>query len=326
MLAAIVESSFDAIVSKDLNSVVTSWNAGAERIFGYSAEEMVGRSITILIPVDQHTEEDEIIARIRRGERIESFETVRVRKDGTPIFVSLTISPIKNARGEIVGASKIARDISATKESERRIRELMREVNHRVKNQFAVILSMIQATARHTADSAQFERGVRERIMALARSHDLLVEANWAGTRLTDLIRAHLKPFGSGDVADIRGPDLVLSSNAVQYLGMALHELGTNAAKYGAFAHGGTVDVAWSIDASAPEAPRLTLSWFETSTPIEDLRIDEAASNPSGGLGSIVLLRITPQALSGETRIERGSDSLTWTLSAPVEALVPRKD
>jgi PAS domain S-box-containing protein len=108
---AIVESSDDAIVSKDLNGIIKSWNKGAERIFGYLAEEMVGKSIKMLIPAHLHSEEDTIIERIRSGQRIEHYETVRQRKYGGLVDISLTVSPIKNAQGVIVGASKIARDI-----------------------------------------------------------------------------------------------------------------------------------------------------------------------------------------------------------------------
>ncbi len=114
-LAAIVDSSFDAIISKDLDSVILSWNRAAEQLFEWSAEEAVGQSIRILIPDHLMAEETHIIERIRGGERVDTFETARRRKGGTLVPVSLTVSPIKNARGEIIGASKIARDFTATK-------------------------------------------------------------------------------------------------------------------------------------------------------------------------------------------------------------------
>ncbi|CAN7297794.1 PAS domain S-box protein [Mesorhizobium caraganae] len=133
-LSAIVESSFDAIVSKDLNTIIKSWNHGAERLFGYTADEAIGQSVTMLIPDNHQDEEPRILQRIRRGERVEPFETTRQRKDGSLVPVSLTISPVRNATGQIVGASKIARDITSARENEHRIRMLMREVNHRVKN------------------------------------------------------------------------------------------------------------------------------------------------------------------------------------------------
>jgi PAS domain S-box-containing protein len=121
-LAAIVDSSDDAIVGKDLSSIITSWNQGAQRIFGYTAEEMIGTSIKRLIPADRQDEEDKILARIRRGERFDHFETIRVTKDGRELHVSLTISPIKDAGGNVVGASKIARDITDQKLAEAALR------------------------------------------------------------------------------------------------------------------------------------------------------------------------------------------------------------
>jgi PAS domain S-box-containing protein len=122
-LAAIVESSGDAIVSKDLNGVIASWNQGAERLFGYTAEETIGKPVTLLIPPERHDEEQSILERIRRGESIEHFETVRRRKDGSLLDISLTVSPIRDTKGNIVGASKIARDITRRKRVEVALRE-----------------------------------------------------------------------------------------------------------------------------------------------------------------------------------------------------------
>lgn len=124
-LAAIVESSEDAIVSKSLTGIIESWNAGAERVFGYQAAEAVGKHISLLIPADRLQEEEVIISKLRRGERVEHFETVRVRKDGALINVSLTISPVRNPRGEVIGASKIARDVTVRKELEQRREDLL---------------------------------------------------------------------------------------------------------------------------------------------------------------------------------------------------------
>jgi len=130
--AAIVESSDDAIISKDLNGIITSWNSGAERLFGYTAQEALGLPIIILIPPDRLDEEPKILERLRRGESVDHFETVRMRKDGSKLDISLTISPVRDAHGRVVGASKIARDITERKragealvESERRLREVI---------------------------------------------------------------------------------------------------------------------------------------------------------------------------------------------------------
>jgi len=122
-LSAIIESADDAIISKTLEGIITSWNKGAERIFGYTAEEAIGKPVTILIPPDHEDEEPRILTRLRAGDRIEHYETVRVRKDGTLIDISLTVSPIKGPNGQIVGASKIARDITEQKQAHKELDE-----------------------------------------------------------------------------------------------------------------------------------------------------------------------------------------------------------
>ena len=121
-LATIVETSDDAIISKNLDGIILTWNRGAERIFGYTAEEVIGKPVTILMPPERYDEEPGILARLRRGERIDHYETVRRRKDGTLIDISLTVSPVGKA-GQIVGASKIARDITQRKRAEAALRD-----------------------------------------------------------------------------------------------------------------------------------------------------------------------------------------------------------
>jgi PAS domain S-box-containing protein len=127
-LAAMVESSDDAIISKDLDGIIATVNQGAERLFGYKAAEMVGKPITILIPPDRQHEEPEILARIRRGERVDHYETIRRRKDGKLVDISLTVSPVKDDQGRIVGASKIARDITKRKLTEAKLRDSERQL------------------------------------------------------------------------------------------------------------------------------------------------------------------------------------------------------
>jgi PAS domain S-box-containing protein len=130
LLAAVVELSHDAIVSKNLDGVITSWNKGAERLFGYTAEEAVGENITLIIPPDHRDEERTIIERLTRGQRVDYFETVRMRKDASPLDVALTISPMKDAAGRIVGASKLARDITERKRAEEALRQAQADLAH----------------------------------------------------------------------------------------------------------------------------------------------------------------------------------------------------
>jgi PAS domain S-box-containing protein len=203
-LAAIVESSDDAILSKDLNGIITSWNAGAERLFGYKPEEVIGKSVMILIPDDRAKEEPVILARIRRGERIDHYETVRRRKDGSLVDISLSVSPIKSAEDKVVGASKIARDISDRRRAEERQRLLLREMNHRVKNLFSVAGGLVTLSARHTKTASELARAVRARLDALARAHSLTLpgqalEAEPRGQpTVHSLIRSIAQPYETG--------------------------------------------------------------------------------------------------------------------------------
>jgi len=180
-LAAIVESSDDAIISKDLDGIVRSWNAAAERMFGYSAAEIVGKGIRLIIPADRHGEEEEILARLRRGERIEHFETLRRAKDGRLLNVSLTVSPVRDSTGRVVGASKIARDISDQKlaaaererlleaervaraEAERASRlkdDFVAMVSHELRTPLNAMLGWTQLMSRARNDPAVIARGL----------------------------------------------------------------------------------------------------------------------------------------------------------------------
>jgi PAS domain S-box-containing protein len=171
-LAAIIESSDDAIVSKTLEGVIRTWNAGAERLFGYTAHEAEGKPITLIIPPDRYDEEGEILARLRRGERVDHFETVRVTKDGRHIDISLTISPIRDASGRIIGASKVARDITARKRAEEALRETDRRKDefiallaHELRNPLAPLRNGLQVMriAPDDAIAVSQARGMMER-------------------------------------------------------------------------------------------------------------------------------------------------------------------
>jgi PAS domain S-box-containing protein len=161
LLAAIVESSDDAIASKDLNGIVTSWNKSAERLFGYKAEEIVGRPVTLIIPPELHPDETMILSKIRRGERIEHFETVRITKSGQRIDVSLTISPVKDLQGKVIGAAKIVRDVTESKKMERALRtteklaaagRLAATVAHEINNPLTSVTNLIYLAKQEVSD------------------------------------------------------------------------------------------------------------------------------------------------------------------------------
>jgi PAS domain S-box-containing protein len=208
------------ILSKNLDGVIMSWNKAAERLFGYSAEEAVGKSVTILIPPERRDEEPAILERVGRGERIDHYETIRQRKDGSSINISLTVSPVRNAKGKIVGASKIARDISERKRSEEHIDMLAREAEHRTKN----ILATVQATVNlsQSKTPSGLRRAIEGRIQALANVHALFVEARWKGAELTTLARRELAPYLHDNEAHayIDGPKLFLEPNAAQTIAL----------------------------------------------------------------------------------------------------------
>ena len=188
LLSAIVDSSEDAIISKDLNGIITSWNESAERLFGYSPQETIGRSITMLMPADRRDEEAEILARLKRGERVDHFDTIRIRKDRSLVPISLTISPIRDSRGCIVGASKIARDITsrkeieaALKEADRRKDEFLATLAHELRNPLAPIRNALRILmAKGPPDpELQWARGVIDRqVQVMARLLEDLLDVS----------------------------------------------------------------------------------------------------------------------------------------------------
>jgi two-component system CheB/CheR fusion protein len=306
-LVSIVESSDDAIVSKDFNGVITSWNGGAERLFGYTAEDVIGKPITILIPPDRQDEETTILGRIRSGDRVDHYETIRRRKDGSLIEISLTVSPVRNPEGKIVGASKIARDITERRRSEERINLLAHEVDHRAKN----LLAMVQATVRLTqGDTPEaLKTTIEGRLQALANAHALLAQSRWAGADLRSLIAEELSPYcqENGRRARIDGASLTLEPETAQSIAIAVHELTTNAVKYGALsASTGHVQVAWSRSADR----QIALRWAESGGP-------PVTPPARQGFGTRVIERMIRSQLKGEVRFDWRTDGLVCEIVVP---------
>ena len=302
-LASIVENSDDAIVSKNLDGIVTSWNRGAERIFGYTAEEAIGQPITIVIPQDRHDEERTILTRIRRGERIDHFETIRQRKHGSLIAVSLTVSPVRNAEGKIVGASKIARDITEQKRSQEQIATLAHEAEHRSKNLLANVQATVNLSQADTPDG--LKKAIAGRIQALANVHSLFVETRWIGAELSVIAAQELAPYSaaSGKVS-IRGPEVLLEPSIAQAVAVTLHELATNAAKYGSLSvPNGRVDLEWKHDGD----DGLLLRWTETGGP-------PAHTPTRRGFGARIIEQMIAQ-LRGKTQFDWRAEGLVCEIN-----------
>jgi PAS domain S-box-containing protein len=321
-LAAIVASSHDAIVSKDLDGTILSWNAGAERLFGYPADEAVGKPITILIPEEHIEEETMILGRIRRGERTEDFETVRRHKDGRLIDISLTVSPVKDADGNIVAASKIARDISERKHARQQRELLLREMSHRVKNLFAVAGGLVAMSARHAATPQDLSSAVRDRLSALAQAHELArpgptdTGEPTEKTTLHGLIGAILAPYAGEPSAEgerfvLAGRDFRIGGSAVADMALVLHELATNAAKYGALtASAGTVRIDTNV-----EGDELVLEWTESGGAL----ITAVPDNE--GFGNMLLHRVVVGRFGGQIARDWRPEGLAVRLSLPVARL-----
>ncbi|MHA6646259.1 PAS domain-containing protein [Mesorhizobium sp. A623] len=311
-LAAIVESSDDAIVSKNLDGVITSWNRGAQHLFGHDADEIIGKSIMTLIPQDRRDEETDILGHIRRGEPIEHFETIRLRKDGSQVWVSLTVSPLKDASGRIIGASKIARDMTERRRADEHRKVLIGELNHRVKNTIAVIQSIASQTLGHASTMEEARTAFSSRLINLAKAHDVLTRENWKSANLAEIVGDTVGPHSGGENRFlIEGPDVQLAPSAALAISMALHELSTNAAKYGALSsEAGQVDIVWSLYGSNDDR-RLTLRWSESGGP-------PVTAPKRRGFGSRLIERALAAELGGEVRVQYEPSGLVCTIDAPV--------
>ena len=281
VLAAIVDSSEDAIISKDLDGIIVSWNRGAERLFGYTAEEVIGKSITILIPPDHSDEEPEILGHIRRGERVDHYDTVRRRKDGARIDVSLTVSPIKNEAGVVVGASKIARDITANKRTEEAQR-----------------------------DSEQRFRIMSDNIAQLAWTCDELGDVNWYNQRWLDYTGLTFEEMKDWGWKQVQHPDhldrIVASVSRSRETGQIWEDTFPLRGKDGNYR--------WFLSRAVPvrDGAGNVVRWFGTNTDISDLRdaemrqqllVDELNHRVKNTLAAVQ--SIAAQSLKSASDIER---------------------
>ena len=320
-LAALVTSSGDAIMSMQLDGVVRTWNPAAERLFGYKAAEIVGRPKALLVPPDRMEEFLVQQAQVAAGESVRN-ETVRRHRDGTPIAVSVNAAPIRRPDGTIIATSSILHDITERIADEEHRRFLMREIAHRSKNQLAIIQAIANQTARASGSINDFLSRFRGRLQGLAASHDLLLNQNWHGAPLDGLVRSQIAVFTepTSRAVNVAGPPVMLTASATEAIGLAIHELATNSAKYGALSvPTGTVSVAWkAVPAAAGQAEDWELTWEENGGPV----VKEPMSS---GFGSQVIKRMAPMSVQGKAELEFRESGIYWRLVFPSSALRPER-
>lgn len=307
-LAAIIRSSSDAIVSYSCDGIVQSWNEAAERMFGYSAQEAIGRHISFIVPPDCPDGPHGVFDRAVAGEQVVA-ERTRRRKDGSSIEVIISAAPIYDAAGAAIGVSGVIHDITERKRREEHIEFLMKEISHRSKNLLAIVMAISSQTARHCTDMDDFQTRFIGRLQSLAQSHDELVRQDWRGVDLDRLARAQLDAFDMARFA-VKGPAIRLNPTMAQHIGLALHELATNAAKYGALsAPEGRVEIQSEVGCDG----RLSIAWSESGGPC----VKEPERK---GFGTSVLAsRIFAGA---DVTLEFRPAGVRWRLTASIEQFI----
>jgi two-component sensor histidine kinase len=275
----------------------------------------VGQSILKLIPTERHSEEDYILEMVRKGERIEHYDTIRRRKDGRLIDVSLTVSPVV-AKGKIVGISKIARDITERKQAQLAQTLLLRELNHRTKNLLAIADAIVRQTSR-TSPPHELVGRISRRLHALSVNQDLMIEYEWRGADIAKIIESQLAPIIDNHASRINlsGPPCVLSPRTAQAMGLTIFELATNALRYGSLsAQTGTVRIVWAI-ADQSGGREFRMRWQELGGP-------PAVRPNAPGFGSTIIERMVARSLLGTAKVTYAPSGLTWELVAPESGLV----
>jgi PAS domain S-box-containing protein len=322
-LAAIVSSSSDAIISLAAeDGRIQTWNKAAEEMFGYSEEEAVGAPVSLFLAPDRLTKfEDEtgvFSAAMRQG-RV-SLESVRRRKDGTLIDVSIAATRMTDASGRVLGVSAIFRDITQRKRMQDRQALLIRELHHRVKNTLATVQALLGASARSTRSVDEFYHSFAGRIASLANTHNMLTEDYWQKASLREMLKAELAPFddGSGHRITLTGPPIELTADLAVPTSMALHELASNAVRYGALSvPGGRVLVTWEV-VEADQDRKLRMEWLERDgPPVEEPR--------RKGFGSTLLQRVLTTQCRAEVEFTFEAAGLRFLMEAPLvdRRLVP---
>ncbi len=269
-LAAIFAASQDALYAVSLDGHIETWNPAAETLFGYTASEICGRHISILVDEKHLQEQDFNLASVTAGQTIGPLDTIRMRKDGRPFNASISVGPMRAPDGTVIGMSAAVHDISDRKEWEARQILMSRELSHRVKNSFAVLQSILRSTLKVARNPEHFAESFSGRLHSLAAAQDILSANDWRGAELGALATKQLAFYLEGAPGQIiiSGPPVNLPADYAAPFGLILNELATNAVKYGALSiEGGTVEFMWRIEAAPYQRRRLIATWTEKGGP-----------------------------------------------------------
>jgi PAS domain S-box-containing protein len=271
-LRMIVNSALDyAIITLDLTGRVTGWNHGAERLTGYPAVEVLGGPGDLLFTAKDRAEgafTAEMCRAMESGRA--ANERWHLRRDGSRFWASGLMLPLCGSDGEVEGFLNIMRDCTDSHRETERRKLILSEMNHRLKNVFATVRAVASQTGHHVVASEAFQDSFTERLMALSRSHDLLIRTNWQDAPLLDIVKGALAPYlADEERVFISGPPVLLPAELVMAMGLAFHELATNAAKYGALSGAqGRVSVTWTLHPEGPDARRVQILWREANGPV----------------------------------------------------------
>jgi PAS domain S-box-containing protein len=269
-MAAVAIASHDALFGITLDGIIETWNAAAERIFGYSASEAIGKHISILADPSRHEEQQNLIGRALGGDTIGPYDARRMRKDGTFVDVSVSLAPVKAADGSVMSISVAVHDISDRVEWEARQKLMTRELAHRIKNSFAVLQGILRSTLRTSKDPQEFAEAFSGRLHSLSAAQDVLTANDWRGAELAALIRHQLAAYvvNEDSRVEISGPRVNLPAEYAAPFGLIFNELATNALKYGALSvPEGNIVIMWRTERNPDFSEKIFLTWRERGGP-----------------------------------------------------------
>lgn len=284
-LAIAASISQDALLSVAPDGQIASWNRAAERLFGYMSTEAIGQNISMLLAPESQAEQLEFLARVCAGETLGPEDTKRLRKDGTPIDVSISAAPVKSYGGSVNSVSVAMQDISRRKEWEVRQRTMTRELAHRVKNSFAILQSILHSTLKTSPQPKDFAKVFSSRLHSLAAAQDVLTANDWRGIELGALARHQLASYDKLDNVKLRitGPEVYLAPQYATPFGLIFNELAANAYEHGAWSTpNGKVDLSWRVESVAGSAMKLFVRWQERGGP-------KPSSHRTPGLGVVLI-------------------------------------